>query len=411
MHIFEGVGMIREGRRHCYQKFHENGERNRNQLPRQLLDSIFQRSYAPRFLLDPTPERGTRTPWLHSIRTKLVLSNVCRLWNEIATPLLYEDIALRRWEPMESFMRTIDDKPEYGKFVRIIEIHVLLTEEGDYRQSLIDEYLDTIIIKCPLLADLRIPTKYPLTLGTRHSPDLWPPITHLSLNLYPGPDLLHLLRLSCKTLVHLSIAVGMIKKAPPSTYPPIHLPRLKYLAISGRFYGQHSELRAQAFIESLNVQSLHTLAINTVQQEMIDVLTSFLESNGQNIRSLFCEWYDRADIRGFLDKCPGLEHLALNHGKLSYPISHSNVKWLDVELWYNEEPWKWADAQAAFPSLQGLRELHTTGNLFLPIVTSVRPDIVVSDKDKFVLGFPAIRLTHRRGCVEIQNFRNKIKEW
>ncbi|KAG6847459.1 hypothetical protein H0H93_008005, partial [Arthromyces matolae] len=382
-----------------------------SQLPRQLLESIFQRSYAPRFLLDPTPERGTRTPWLHSIRTKLVLSNVCRLWNEIATPLLYEDIALRRWEPMESFMRTIDDKPEYGKFVRIIEIHVLLTEEGDYRQSLIDEYLDTIIIKCPLLADLRVPTIYPLTLGTRQSPDLWPPITHLSLNLYPGSDLLHLLRLSHQTLIHLSISLRTIQKDPPSTYAPIHLPRLTYLAISEGVWSRRSELQGQAFIEALEVPSLHTLAIQSLLPEMIDVLTSFLESNGQNIRSLFCEWYDRVDIRGLLDKCPGLEHLALCHGKLSYPISHSNVKWLDFEVWYNDEPWTWADAKAAFPNLLGLRALDTTGNLFLPTVTSVRPDIVVSDKDKFVLGFPAIRLTHRRGCVEIQNFRYKIKEW
>ncbi|KAG6835571.1 hypothetical protein H0H93_016906, partial [Arthromyces matolae] len=267
--------------------------------------------------------------------TKLSLVNVCRLWRAVATRILYEDVAFRRWKQIESFRKTIDTVPAYRRLVKTISVHVFLPETSDHRAS-ISPCVEEIITKCPLLTDLRVLAKMPLTLGTLRS--LWPTITHLSFELLP-PDPLHLIKLTQQTLVSLSITVSF-HNLNRRKFDPIHLPNLRSLSLLSLDWRSHLQDSVKPLLDALKVKSLQSLALglDAPPPPLISMLASFLDLNGRNLRSLSIrigalDKWESIPIENLLIKCPTLERLAIWPGR-PYILSHPELKWLDIGPWF-----------------------------------------------------------------------------
>ncbi|KAG6848319.1 hypothetical protein H0H93_001229 [Arthromyces matolae] len=258
---------------------------------------------------------------------------------------------------------------------------------------------------------LRVLAKMPLSLGTLRS--LWPTITHLSFELLP-PDPLNLIKLTQQTLVSLSITVSF-HNLNRRKFDPIHLPNLRSLSLLSLDWRSQLQDPVKPLLDALKVKSLQNLALglDAPPPPLISTLASFLDLNGRNLRSLCIrigalDRWESIPIENLLIKCPTLERLAIWPGR-PYILSHPELRWLDIGPWFyrdrdNRSTSKWIEANTSFPSLEGFRNLDTPGALFLPIVTTLEPDMTVSDgdEDEVEVTYPGIKLWRRRGFIKVE---------
>ncbi|OCH92845.1 hypothetical protein OBBRIDRAFT_790870 [Obba rivulosa] len=87
---------------HCYPS-----RGHRLQLPSELLFMIFEYVIPPDIFMESTSVYGPSSPWLHSLRIKTTLVQVCKAWRLLALPFLYEQILLHHASQILELARTI----------------------------------------------------------------------------------------------------------------------------------------------------------------------------------------------------------------------------------------------------------------------------------------------------------------
>ncbi|KAM5533150.1 hypothetical protein V8D89_013198 [Ganoderma adspersum] len=99
---------------------HQNG--STDDLPVELLHTIFHFVLPPNTLLDPTSARGARTPWHRAMAAKTTLARVSRRWHSIAVTFLYEEVTFRHVTQVRSFASTLQTNPNLRHLAKKIVV-------------------------------------------------------------------------------------------------------------------------------------------------------------------------------------------------------------------------------------------------------------------------------------------------
>ncbi|TBU27035.1 hypothetical protein BD311DRAFT_724906 [Dichomitus squalens] len=98
-------------------------------LPVELLHTIFRYTIPPNALLDPIATRGSCTPWIQAIAAKMTLARVSRRWHSATLPFLYEEVSFRHPTQVRSFASTLRTHPNICRLVRKIVVDCPATKE------------------------------------------------------------------------------------------------------------------------------------------------------------------------------------------------------------------------------------------------------------------------------------------
>ncbi|KAI1793252.1 hypothetical protein LXA43DRAFT_1092805 [Ganoderma leucocontextum] len=106
---------------------HQNG--STDDLPVELLHTIFRFVFPPNTLLDPMSARGAHTPWQRAIAAKMTLAMVSRRWHSIALTFLYEEVTFRHLTQVRSFASALRTNPNLRHLAKKIVVDCPVTTE------------------------------------------------------------------------------------------------------------------------------------------------------------------------------------------------------------------------------------------------------------------------------------------
>ena len=106
-----------------------NRRETTQELPVELLHAIFRFTLPPVELLDPTPSRGPRSPWMRMMAAKRALAQVSKHWHSVALTFLYEDICFRYSTQVSALAATFRGNPTVGCLVKTIVVDCPVTSE------------------------------------------------------------------------------------------------------------------------------------------------------------------------------------------------------------------------------------------------------------------------------------------
>ncbi|KAG6872191.1 hypothetical protein C0995_012120 [Termitomyces sp. Mi166 len=378
------------------------------ELPAEILPLIFGRAIAPKFLLDPSLNPCLDSPWRKAIEMALSISTVCKTWHFAGIPFIYESVVFRHLGQIPAFLRTIEMAPfKYQNLVKEVTVYAFVRP---YFGASFSKYLQKIIDNCPSLTSLGFlsPLALPstITLPTLHSG-----ITQLSLTDIATPTIFRLIDSARDTLVSIHLRVVTPMETGTGINETILLPHLRDLSIIVGF--EQSPL--DWMIQLLLVPGLQKFVYASFpflmhRDRNCQQLASFLKTNGSQIHFLQLQSaYGQfgEDVQELLDACPLLQHLGLFPGAVMN-VSHSTIKWLDVgplnSACKNTEAWTMSSARAAFPNLQGFREMFGPNEILRTIPTTMPPDSIMPSDATFDLIYPGIELQSRPGAVRIRRF-------
>ena len=239
---------------------HQNG--STDDLPVELLHTIFRFVLPPSTLLDPTPSRGPHSPWVQALASKLSLGRVSKRWHSSVLPFMYEEVTFRYATQVQSFARSLRQNPDLSYLVKRIVVDCPVTAE--IRESVTSD-LAFILTRCTRLRnlvftdnlfsmedleDIRHIMLYPF------SPALTSAIRTLSSTLqrfeqWPqgGSQLMHFTFpinciTSCTQLIALSINIDH-----PASLERVVLPTLEELDLSQEYDVRRGDGHATRFIK------------------------------------------------------------------------------------------------------------------------------------------------------------------
>ena len=137
---------------------HQNG--STDDLPVELLHTIFRFVLPPSTLLDPTPSRGPHSPWVQALASKLSLGRVSKRWHSSVLPFMYEEVTFRYATQVQSFARSLRQNPDLSYLVKRIIVDCPVTAE--IRESVTSD-LAFILTRCTS-TDPRYPRSFPVAL-------------------------------------------------------------------------------------------------------------------------------------------------------------------------------------------------------------------------------------------------------
>ncbi|KAG5653663.1 hypothetical protein H0H81_011623 [Sphagnurus paluster] len=389
-------------------------------LPPEILNSIFQRTIPPTFLLDVSLYAGPHSPWFKATKIKKSIILVCRSWYTIGIRFLYEDIVLQRPHQIPAFVRTLDTSSlaqDFGYLVKSINICTYIPPEFSIS---FNKHLTRIMDNCPRLQQFNFspPFKWPFTAP---NPILSWSITSLSLNdSFPFAIVLRILGAAGGQLRHL----GM--HAPPSsvvsgTERLCYLPYLLSLQIYFRTWEGFS---ISFFVDVLCIPRIKHLTLRSVGQFEASFFLPILEKHGPKLCVLQLhtencmddvhntDFEEHTDGQILLDLCPGLEHLVIESTRAMVGLSHPNIQWLDVWIPGDVTPsWRHrSEILAGFRACRGLREIHSVLMHLFDIATLLPPDMVATDLDTFEIAFPGACVRHGVGRLDLAR-RIDVDSW
>ncbi|KAJ7722598.1 hypothetical protein B0H16DRAFT_347549 [Mycena metata] len=122
-------------------------------IPVEILHEIFKFALPSDNLLNPSLHLGPNSPWCNATRLKLAIVSVCKVWQEVGTPYLYHNIAIRRVHMIEGLLDTLTSAPELGELVHAINF--LCYVPSNYFDS-VGPDMYQIFARCPSLVDLEL---------------------------------------------------------------------------------------------------------------------------------------------------------------------------------------------------------------------------------------------------------------
>jgi len=116
-------------------------------MPNEILRMIFCLSIPPSFFLDSSICIGPESPWCLTMETKKSLLKVCRRWWHVATPIFYEEVALRHMTQLAALIHTLEI-PDIGigSFIRKVDIKCYVAA---IELQLLESQLQRLFSHCP----------------------------------------------------------------------------------------------------------------------------------------------------------------------------------------------------------------------------------------------------------------------
>ncbi|RPD54632.1 hypothetical protein L226DRAFT_509595 [Lentinus tigrinus ALCF2SS1-7] len=318
---------------------HQNG--STDDLPVELLHTIFRFVLPPTTLVDPTPSRGPHSPWVKVLASKLRLGRVSKRWHSSVLPFIYEDVSFRYATQVRAFARSLRENPDLAQLVRRMVVDCPVTAEV---REVVTNDLAYILARCSGLRaliftdslfsmedldDIRRIMLYPFP------PVLASAIGALSRTLqrfeqWPqgGSQLTHFtFPLSCiasfPQLTALAINIDH-----PASLEHVVLPTLQELDLSQEYDVRRGDGHAKRFIK-WELPRLKRLILPMAT----DIQGRVLQKWGKTIEYL--EFRDHLDMASHLYSdsshhpyadhihlCPGLRHLVL---QTKAPLNDFNV--------------------------------------------------------------------------------------
>lgn len=411
------------------------------QPPPEILLDILEFALPPTIFLDSSLACGPLSAWCLAQRTKKTLVLVCKFWREIGTPLLYQEIHLRRIGQVAALLSTLRGNTRLGEMIMAINVscHVM-----PRYIVMFDEALQRILAMSPNA------TRLSLSMGVR---DLLVCSTRqynlsklVHLDLQVGNERLADVLLclpQCKSLTILSLSFNTYDKDHCDvTY--LTLEHLQEFQITVMW----SSRRKLDFLDTITCKwKLPSLCRFTMYEwrpklSHISQYLNFLDAHGERLTTLSItaplDQYtiepvlDLQSVQSVLDRCPALEHLTLfppmteladSHKPLlgmqdiqmvlnqcSSPmhgdaLSHKTLRWMDIwATWHPSAPnpnaiqvsWR----SQCFPQLQAVRLLDwallsTTG----PRLHLVIPPGSVQHHETLQWRFPGVHVQYDAGHI------------
>ncbi|TRM66777.1 hypothetical protein BD626DRAFT_627263 [Schizophyllum amplum] len=365
-------------------------------LPPEILLLIFKRSVAPAFLISPSYSVYEES-WMECMRTKQTLSLVCRLWQQVAIELLYEDIGFRSIGQLAALLETLTTKPQLAHLVRSLTVachiapHTASVYIGDLLSILrMCQRLHTISFRVHGVSQNHV-SPLPVRPTT--------PFAHVvNLHFAEAPsslqDLLPILTNMSPRLQSLRIVLANSDTTP---VPKLIFQAMTTFILTTPWINQ-SSIRDVAkkwimpCVENVTFSLSVYLPIPSPPPTMVileDAFQTFANRNGSRIRYLqlhaaYCVYTGAGmkysvDIQPMLRHCPLLEHLVLP-ANMRHPISHPTLKWIDVWEPHQlscRDIWTEVDnlTKVVFPRLRGVRTIDCALSLMMDLPRVIHPDV------------------------------------
>ncbi|KAL1705713.1 hypothetical protein EV121DRAFT_258218 [Schizophyllum commune] len=402
-------------------------------IPAEILQSIFDFTVAPTFLL--TPGLAVREDaWLIYMKIKRSLPLVCRSWYASANPMLYRDIALRSVGQVAALLQTLQSAPTLASLITNLTFACYVAEHHE------EAYANDAALLLQLCQAVRsmsfIATNAPLSL-----PQLLPllnpacpPLPHLTrLHLNEGFDSEALLSEQYKLiatpgeegwyirtqplrprrflkdashhLVELSLPfVSVMQPAPALTFPSLASFRTSSFT---RITSTWEMPRLQRFSISLLGIGSPYLFQYMGERSYSPRIGPFAARHGAQLRYLHILDHARytddhrdlmLDIQSALDHCPRLEHLVLPSNvrptpALHHPTPHrGDASHSPFGQTADSRAARSGDQKSMFPRLQGGRAIDAALSFFRDLPWILRPDTWAGVNAEFK--YPGIDVKH-----------------
>ncbi|EPQ51514.1 hypothetical protein GLOTRDRAFT_132882 [Gloeophyllum trabeum ATCC 11539] len=354
-------------------------------LPVELIQAIFDRTFPPHYLLDPALEQGPNSPWCRTLRDKKSAMLVCSSWRDVCVPLVYEHVSLRSVGQLVAFLRTLKGSSLYD-LKKIVKSVAIVCSVPDACKNAVQSSAVDILAMCSEVKGFTYSPflgahtddfyDSPETIGIdQHLPSS---ITSLALGRHVPASISVfqcLGRMPLLSELSLYVGEGDFPTSDDShNIPEIELPNLHTLSLS-----LERPFRLQ-IIHRLSTPSLTRLSLTLSKPNMYQTGTLFTElcdivaNKGRSLQYLALEMcIMNMSIAELIQHCPMLEHFVLS-GRASLTGSHPTLRFLDIcngtiglvgsgpdlDYWFRELWLGRLDVsylRASYPNLQSARVL------------------------------------------------------
>ncbi|KAI0366906.1 hypothetical protein BV20DRAFT_616278 [Pilatotrama ljubarskyi] len=142
--------------RHTARRWMDGQARVIDDLPAELLDTIFRFALPPNSLLDPASTRSPRSRWALALHAKRNLTEVCWRWRPVAQAILYEEISLRHAYQARALSKAFRGNPELGRLVKKVVVDCPAppsSETWEVKNAVVLDLVD-ILLECTSLKTL-----------------------------------------------------------------------------------------------------------------------------------------------------------------------------------------------------------------------------------------------------------------
>lgn len=346
--------------------------------------------------------------WFRTLEQKRALVHVCRSWHQVGLPFLYEDICITHVSQMLQLLRAVDSpRTNYNQLIKTITFYCVVPVSFAERFEL---RLKRLFHLCPnirsfgYLSPCLLPR--PISLSTL------PSITHLRLVKEVSAAIYwNILDLTAQNLVSLSFQPPTDANSSSSAAKEIHFHFLRLKELSCQY--ENAALATVNNWEMPCLEKLTCISVHRLESPSAE-MTSFCLKYGAGLRYLHMHpgGYLNAfrtlitvHMQSLLDMCPALEHFVV-HSRAAYPLTHQHLKWIDI--WtpheYSTTVKHWRSLResmttAAFPSLQGVRDLAASTSFCTDLPIILLPGQVSTPSDSFAYRFQDFEMRHDVGTI------------
>ncbi|TFK70585.1 hypothetical protein BDN72DRAFT_534181 [Pluteus cervinus] len=305
-------------------------------LPPEILWHTLQLAVLPEYMLDHSLSRGPSSAWCRNLRTKKAILMVCKAWNDVALPMLYQGVIIRRFGQFLALSKVLEDNP--GRLAPIVRS---MTVEGFVEDTFFDlfrERLELTYQICPGLSTLScqliLPRTADIILVPAHSN-----ITRLSLN-GSAHYTTEILRQLCDTLLSLTVKldVSWIEESNLKAFN-LCFPKLEELRC---LVDDDSPTESPVCSRKWTMPSLSTLTLDVDTYDLTSISTSICRKHGAKLKKLRIMASHATEINNHLqdvlNSCPELGDLYLSLASLPWgtipSFSHPCLKRVDIGV-----PW------------------------------------------------------------------------
>lgn len=400
----------------------------------EILLMIFHRTVAPSYLLDTASSGKPNSAWFYSVSRNVSLALVCKRWYQIASELLYEQVALHEIGQLCLLARTLECNGSLGVLIKRIHIHFAIPRA---HQPLIDEELRTVVDRAPHLNHFALhafslsPSDFPRVQVESQQLDS---ISNMSSQLLTAvfltiPDLTTLI---CGSVVRCTDMIAFLKGNKQLQSLAFHLPPMSITDDVLFPEETSSDIAIDLSLESLvslrvitgfrrrmslgdigrhwKLPSLRNFSIDEYSHPLenhMDYCDGFLRAHGKTIHYLHIRRLRpcsiSVDVQAIISRCPNLDHISLGATTMpTRPFSHRNIRFVDLwspaseaELQHLTDIRQWV-TQPSFPRLTCVRELDRglPAGIEWPMI--LPPDPEMEDLE---FEYPGLHLKYGAGGV------------
>ncbi|KAF7321968.1 F-box domain-containing protein [Mycena kentingensis (nom. inval.)] len=350
------------------------------QMPPEILEMILRGSLPPDWMVGQLRETLGPTLRSRTIAQKLGFTLVCKVWNGVATELLYESVYIHRVEQLSAFARTLEGRDGLGALVRNLELSCFVPAEC---KLLFEDEISKIFHLCPRVARFtHVPIFAVPSLSTHLPAVSTSTLTSLEFGAYVDFDVVQALLASVSTTVR-SLKLGFFQLESPSFRTDLDFPLLEGLQVEV-IYAQVQNPPSVGIwdwsMPALRRMWLFAAEMVNFGRNAGPIVERFLARYGNRLEFLSLSvWLDGIILEELLRPCTSLVHLVL-HSK----TERSWGFWTRSEIhssWHLDSESRPTPAHTTlkyidiwFPRVADFR-LRAIDQIFVPKIRSAYPSL------------------------------------